>query len=532
MGAVSAAKSALWPWLGVLASLSVTLTVYILVRVFGTFCSTSDEAQICLEKHATLTCTVLMACLWVVGKPHSAVVALLPVILLPLMGVGGHRYGLEHQYFNKVNFILLGSFLLAFAIEEVGLHHRLALKLLSIVPGDPKMVLLAMMTISAFLSAFMSNTATASLMCPLATSLYEEMKEVGAQEPPCTESEESTSDDSNEMQMTRTKEPETDTRLDHLFKKIVLGVAYACTIGGVSTKTGTGTNLAFASIYGNLTGQTISFGRWILFAFPMSLTLLVVAWMLLISFGGGLGRGLHFPTHSLRQRYEKLGSITRQEMMVAALCVLTILGWFFRAPAWGHGYAELFPDPDDITDATVVMALTLPLFFLPGKEGPILQWHKIQGKMPMGLFLLIGAGSAISAAFDKSGLSEEIGEEMKTAADHLPMVLFQLACMTMAALMSQATSDVAVANILLPITYGVALSLEVDPLLLMLPVGLACSLPFMLVVSTPPNAIAFQTGFITQRDLLCFGAPLTLCGLFVMFGFCFPIAFRVLGLDR
>eukprot|EP00438_Fugacium_kawagutii_P020813 Skav217738 [mRNA] locus=scaffold2847:50424:54864:+ [translate_table: standard] len=181
-------RAALWSQLGVLTSIVVTLIVFILagdvakICAFSVFCSPDESAAECNAKHATLTCTVLMAGLWVVGKPHSAVVALFPVMFLPLMGVGGKHYQLEQQYFNKVNFILLGSFLLAFAIEEVGLHHRLALKLLSSVPGDPKMVLLAMMLISAALSAFMSNTATASLMCPLATSLYEEMKELSQEQ--------------------------------------------------------------------------------------------------------------------------------------------------------------------------------------------------------------------------------------------------------------------------------------------------------------------------------------------------------------
>lgn len=527
----SSAKGALWSWLGVWSSIAVTVIVYALVRSFDTFCSPDESDAKCRSKHAVLNCTVLMAGLWVAGKPHSAVVALFPVIFLPMMGVGGHHYKLEDHYFNKVNFILLGSFLLAFAIEEVGLHHRVALKLLSMVPGDPKMVLLAMMLISAALSAFMSNTATASLMCPLASSLYEEMKELNSERQERSDSD-SQSTETDSESSDKTAERTEMAALDHMFKKMVLGVAYSCTIGGVSTKTGTGTNLAFTSIYGNLTGNTIGFGYWILFGLPISATMLCITWLLLLTLGGGLGSVARFPTSALRQRYAKLGATTRQELTVAAICLLTVLGWFFRAPAWGYGYSELFPDPDAFTDATVVLAATLPLFFIPGKEGgAILQWSKIQGKMPMGLFLLIGAGSAISHAFDESGLSLKIGDQMKNAADHLPLVLFQLACMIMAALMSQATSDVAVANILLPITYGVALSMEVDPLLLMLPVGLACSLPFMLVVSTPPNAIAFQTGFITQRDLLCFGGPLTLCGLFVTFAFCFLIAFKLLDID-
>eukprot|EP00913_Durusdinium_trenchii_P011612 g10906.t1 len=174
-------KAALRSWLGVLVALAITVVISVLIRTFNLFCSDPLD-DLCSQRHATLTVTVLMACLWVVGKPHCAVVAMFPVILLPMMGVGGKKYALDNQYFNHVNFILLGNFLLAFAIEEVGLHHRLALKLLSMVPGDPKLVLLAMMCISALLSAFMSNTATASLMCPLATSLYEEIKGVPPEE--------------------------------------------------------------------------------------------------------------------------------------------------------------------------------------------------------------------------------------------------------------------------------------------------------------------------------------------------------------
>ncbi|CAK8998699.1 unnamed protein product [Durusdinium trenchii] len=410
-------KAALRSWLGVLVALAITVVISVLIRTFNLFCSDPLD-DLCSQRHATLTVTVLMACLWVVGKPHCAVVAMFPVILLPMMGVGGKKYALDNQYFNHVNFILLGSFLLAFAIEEVGLHHRLALKLLSMVPGDPKLVLLAMMCISALLSAFMSNTATASLMCPLATSLYEEIKGV----PPEEDSEEdveSTSEGSGGVvNVAKLGEEE---HLKQLFKKIMLGVAYSCSIGGISTKTGTGTNLAFMGIYSNLTGQTISYGRWILVGLPISVLMILAAWMEL-TLVGGLGRkGYRFPTETLKARYEKLGKTTMPEIVVEVLCVLTVLGWFFRAPAWGPGLSDLFPDPKAFTDATVVLLCTLPLFFIPRTkvtdcgdafDAPILQWSKIQSKMPMGLFLLIGAGFAISRAFDVSGLSVEIGLEL------------------------------------------------------------------------------------------------------------------------
>lgn len=529
-------KAALRSWLGVLVALAITVVISVLIRTFNLFCSDPLD-DLCSQRHATLTVTVLMACLWVVGKPHCAVVAMFPVILLPMMGVGGKKYALDNQYFNHVNFILLGSFLLAFAIEEVGLHHRLALKLLSMVPGDPKLVLLAMMCISALLSAFMSNTATASLMCPLATSLYEEIKGV----PPEEDSEEdveSTSEGSGGV--VNVAKLEEEEHLKQLFKKIMLGVAYSCSIGGISTKTGTGTNLAFMGIYSNLTGQTISYGRWILVGLPISVLMILAAWMEL-TLVGGLGRkGYRFPTETLKARYEKLGKTTMPEIVVEVLCVLTVLGWFFRAPAWGPGLSDLFPDPKAFTDATVVLLCTLPLFFIPRTkvtdcgdafDAPILQWSKIQSKMPMGLFLLIGAGFAISRAFDVSGLSVEIGLELKTAAEHLWFPFFQMVCVLMAACLSQTTSDVAVANILLPITFGVAKSMEIDPLLLMLPVGLACSLPFTLVVSTPPNAIAFQTGLITQKDLLGFGLPLTILGMLILYAGCSLIGFQALGVQ-
>eukprot|EP00913_Durusdinium_trenchii_P011613 g10907.t1 len=252
----------------------------------------------------------------------------------------------------------------------------------------------------------------------------------------------------------------------------MLGVAYSCSIGGISTKTGTGTNLAFMGIYSNLTGQTISYGRWtgILVGLPISVWMILAAWMEL-TLVGGLGRkGYRFPTETLKARYEKLGKTTMPEIVVEVLCVLTVLGWFFRAPAWGPGLSDLFPD-----------------------------WV---------------SRSAVSAA----AMSVEtcVPPLRKTAAEHLWFPFFQMVCVLMAACLSQTTSDVAVANILLPITFGVAKSMEIDPLLLMLPVGLACSLPFTLVVSTPPNAIAFQTGLITQKDLLGFGLPLTILGMLIL----------------
>ena len=187
-------------------------------------------------------------------------------------------------------------------------------------------------------------------------------------------------------------------RLQQYFKKVALGIAYACSIGGVSTKTGTGTNLAFSAVYGasfhdlrslfpgpcrlgNLTGKVISYGRWVIFGLPASVLMLLSAWALLTL--GGLGRpGYRFPTEAFQQRYAKLGRIRRDEVFVAALCALVVLGWLFRAPAWGHGYAELLPEPEAFTDATVVLAVTLPLFLLPNsKDGnhAILVWSRWPG---------------------------------------------------------------------------------------------------------------------------------------------------------
>mmetsp|Transcript_141416 Transcript_141416/g.368284 ORF Transcript_141416/g.368284 Transcript_141416/m.368284 type:complete len:547 (+) Transcript_141416:59-1699(+) len=530
----SACTSCLKARYGILVAFASSMGMWILLRATGALCG--QEPKGCSDKHATAAVTFLMASLWIAGTPHSAVVSVLPIVILPLLGVGGKPIDLANQYFNATNFVLFGSFLLATAIQEVGLHRRVALRLLSSISGDPKVVLLAFMMITAALSAFMSNTATAALMCPMAVSLFDELRYDG-ESPDQQQCDVEQSTEGSECRSVQDTSCNTDN-LRKFFKRLLVGLPYACSIGGISTLTGTGTNLVFAQLYSELTGHTISYSSYLVVGSPICLVQLVLCWAWLCFANGGLGlpRGYRIPTASLKQRYLELGRVSSSEVVVGGLCLLTVVGWIFRAPGWCSGFASWFPNPAAIDDAVVVMTASLTLFFIPMRQAStngqanctILEWSKVEHKLPLGLFLLIGAGAVLSCAFQETGLSSSIGQALISGLGGMSLFPVALICSICAAALSQVTSDVAVANILLPIVHGLAQSLKVDPMALMLPTALSCSLPYMLIISTPANAIAFQTGFITQADLIKNGFPMVLQGLAILLAVCFSFGFQVL----
>uniref|UniRef100_A0A6T0WVE4 Citrate transporter-like domain-containing protein n=1 Tax=Alexandrium monilatum TaxID=311494 RepID=A0A6T0WVE4_9DINO len=478
---------------------------------------TLPTRQVC-----TIFVTVLMLCLWLSGEPDMAVVSLLPVALFPPLGVVGSKV-VAGMYFSDVVFLLLGSYLLSIALQEVDGHTRLALKFISALPGDPRVVLAGFMAISAMLSMFMSNTATASVMCPLAASFASAMREAQEGGQQCIDEAEAPRSD--------------DEPLERYLRRVMLGIAYSCSIGGAATITGTGTNVAFSRVYHELQSSSVSWCSWVLLGLPLTVTMLVVCWCQLTLACGGLGlpRGYRIPMSHLRKRYEELPRVTRAQATVYAAFVMTMLGWMFREPGFMPGWADLLPDPEMVSDGTLVMTTGMALFFAPAHgEGSaegrttILHWSRVRDQLPMGLLFLIGGGSAISLAFKESGLSASLSSTL-SSFEGCPDVVVVLIVCSVAAGMSQMVSDVATALVLLPIAHSFAVSLNKSPLTTMIPVTFSCSLPFTLPISTPPNAIAYQVGALRQAEMVRIGLPMVFLGLGVVLAMCFSFGLTVLG---
>lgn len=510
--------------------------------------TTSEGAEEWAQQRAVVSATALMAGMWVTGVVHLGVVALLPVVLYPLLGVASGK-DVARQYFSNTVFVLVGSVLLSLALESTAVHKRVALKLLSITPSSPRAFLASFMLVSALLSAVMSNTATCSIACPMAVAVYEELVAVerkarqgelppaGAAPPgavPCDLHGESTARaagvarDLEQGSALPLSEGELADALRPFFGRVLTAVAYSCTIGGISTKTGTGTNLAFAAAYESLVGEGVSCARWLAVGLPVSILLLCFCWAWLsFAFGGTqLPRGYAIPTQSLAETYASMGRASRDQVVVLCAVALTVVLWIGEPAKWAPGL-------EGTTDATVVMATSLLLFFVPSSEfqgGAILDWKRIAAKIPFDLFLLVGVGGVISSAFVASGLTVRMGNAM-AGLSGMPAPLVALIVMGVAAFSSTFMSDVATANILLPIVYALATRLHLDPLVLMLPVTLACSMAFVLPISTPPNAIALASGFVGARDFMKHGGFLVVAGLLVIEGVCFTFGLRAVGAE-
>mmetsp|Transcript_84032 Transcript_84032/g.238376 ORF Transcript_84032/g.238376 Transcript_84032/m.238376 type:complete len:612 (-) Transcript_84032:109-1944(-) len=530
------------------------------------------------QQRATLFTTVLMASLWISQPAHMTVVSLFPVVLFPLLGVAPSG-DVASKYFSNTVFLLMGTCLLAIALEQCNGHKRVALRLLSSISSDPRVVLGGFMSVSALISMLLSNTATAAMMIPAATAIYDEVTEahksskstgpgapgattignatlrlpVGVEEEPLSPSSYNSQgvdlrDNFAPGGGTNGAEPDgkpgeapvvpTAQSLRGYFCRIALGVAYSCSIGGLASKTGTGPNIVFSSQYKVLVGGSVDYGRWLVLGVPVSLLLLAACWALLVfGFGGlGLPPGYMVPTAVLRDNYAKMGRATRSQKVVACAFAATVLGWLLRAPDWlPRGWASLMPGGDMISDATVVMAVAVLLFFVPCEGGErdaaaatILDWRRIGAQVPFDILILVGAGGAISHAFKVSGLTQSIGASLQGLRG-VHTFFIVLLINSVAACLSQITSDAATATILLPIAKSIADSTQVDPLVVMMCLTLSCSLPFLLPVSTPPNAIALRSGFVEPRDFIQFGFFPLVAGLAIIQLCAFSFGLRALG---
>lgn len=436
---------------------------------------------------------LLMAIWWITEAIPLAVTALLPVALFPLFGVVDGKT-ISAMYFNHLIFLFIGGFLMAFAMERWELHRRIALRILIVVGISPGRILLGFMLATSFLSMWMSNTATAMMMVPIALSIILKLEEsIGHK------------------------------KLGKYSIGLLLGIAYSASIGGVATLVGTPPNLSFARIVSIIFPEMteISFADWFIFALPVTVVLFVLAWLLLYIMYKPKKSWKKIHINQFREEYNALGKAKQEEKIVLILFIILAFLWIFRSgftiqsfviPGW----SGLFKNPSYINDGTVAIFIALILFILPSKSEKgerIMDWETAR-KIPWNIVLLFGGGFALAKGFVDSGLSMWFGEQMAGLANLEPIVL-TFANVTMMSFLTELTSNTATTEMILPILSGLSTTIEVNPLLLMIPATLAASLAFMLPVATPPNAIIFGTNRIRVKDMVKTGILLNLAGIIV-----------------
>lgn len=449
------------------------------------------------EVTRTFAIAALMAVWWITEAVPLAVTALLPVVLFPLFGVmnGGE---VSATYFNHIIFLFLGGFIVALALEKWNLHKRIALKIMISIGVSPGKLLLGFMLATAFLSMWISNTATAMMMIPIGLSIVKELEG---------------SSHSSDVKKYSTG--------------LFLAIAYSASIGGMATLVGTPPNLVFVKILAILfpDAPEITFSEWMMMGLPITVFMLAAAWTLLYFMYRPASSWEHLSVQSLKDQYSKLDKMGYEQKVVAVVFTLLALLWITRSGlTFEHfsipGWSKLFKYPAFINDGTVAMAAAVLLFFIPAKNHErerIMDW-KTANRLPWNMILLFGGGFALAKGFEVSGLSVWMGEQLKWVGD-FRMIWIILTITTMMSFLTELTSNVASTQMLLPVFAGLAVSIGVNPLMVMIPVTLAASLAFMLPTATPPNAIVFGTERIPIRTMIRTGFWLNMTGVILIYLF-------------
>ena len=456
----------------------------------------------------TAAIAIWMALWWVTEAVPLAVTALLPIILYPTLGVMSGK-DVAPIYFNHIIFLFIGGFLVALAMRRWDLHRRIALKILMIFGSKPSNILLGFILATAFLSMWISNTATTMMMVPIALSIVYKFEESFK-----------------------------GTPIRKFSIGIFLGIAHGATIGGVATLVGTPPNLSFARILTILfpNAPEITFATWLIYALPVSIIFLFILWLIL-SFIFTRNSNLKIDSNLFKDQYTALGRMSFEEKVVLIDFILLAILWISRAsinigsftiPGW----SQLFANPNYLNDGTVAIAMAVILFLIPSinqKNQRILDWDTA-AKLPWNIVLLFGGGFALASGFKESGLADYLGQQLQGFGVFHPLVIVIAICLFVTFL-TELTSNTATAEMLLPIIGGLAVAIKINPLFLMIPATISCSFAFMLPVATPPNAIIFGTNRIKISEMARTGVWLNFIGAILITISIYLIGKTVFGID-
>jgi len=449
---------------------------------------------------------LLMACWWMCESIPIPATSLLPITLFPLMGIM-HTSKATAPYASHLIFLFMGGFILALAMQRWNLHRRIAMNIVKIVGFSPSRLIFGFMAATAVLSAFVSNTATAVMMMPIGLAIIAHVIEEG-------------------------KKEGLDKEIDFSPDKfafglnLMLGIAYAASIGGIATLIGTPPNTVLAGYLQKTYGYEITFARWMLVGVPLVVILLPLTWLWLTRFANPMklkkvpgGRAL------INEELRAMGSMNTGERWTALIFGLTALAWIFRAQI-----SFLFPDPKLVTDAAIGMTGALILFLIPvsmKKNTFVMDWHWAS-KMPWGVLLLFGGGLAMADGFKVTKLAEWVGNQV-TLLEHAPILVLVIAVTTLIIFLTELTSNTATAAMVMPILSAVAIGLGQNPLLLVIPAAIAASCAFMLPVATPPNAIVFGSGYVTIPQMVKSGFGLNILGIVLVTVLTYALVIPVFG---
>ena len=447
---------------------------------------------------------LLMATWWMCESIPIPATSLLPIALFPLLGIM-HTKQATAPYASHLIFLFMGGFIIALSMQRWNLHRRIAMNIVKAVGFSPGRLIFGFMVATAALSAFVSNTATTVMMMPIGLAIIAHVIEEGEKE-------------------------DLDKTIDfsqgnfNFGLNLMLGIAYAASVGGVATLIGTPPNTILAGYLQKTYGYEITFVDWMKVGVPLVVIFLPLCWLWLTKIANPMklkrvpgGRDM------ITRELKEMGAMSTGERWTALVFCLTALGWIFR-PNLGF----IFPYPNLITDAAIAMTGAIALFLIPinmKKNEFVMDWHWAT-KMPWGVLILFGGGLSMAAGFKTTKLAEWIGSQVGLL-ENAPILILIFAVTTLIIFLTELTSNTATSAMVMPILSAVAIGLGQSPLLLIIPAAVAASCAFMLPVATPPNAIVFGSGYVTIPQMARSGFGLNLIGIALVVLLTYVLVFPV-----
>lgn len=444
---------------GKLISIVLGPLIFLLMEIIG------KPASMSMEAYHVLAGTLWISIWWVTEAVPLAATALVPIIVFPLTGaldITETTSSFGHKYI----FLYLGGFIIAIAIEKWHLHKRIALYIINIIGSNISRIILGFMMATAFLSMWISNTATSVMMLPIGMAIVSQFKKDTG-----------------------------DLIGDSFGKALMLAIAYSASIGGVATLIGTPPNLVLAGILEELYGVKITFMQWVSFGFPVSAILVFICWKYLTKSAFNFDK-VEFPggKEEISRMLHALGRISFEEKMVLLVFVFTAILWMLRSLI-----EKAIPGIDD---TVIAVFSAIILFVLPSSDQSerLVTWEDTK-KVPWGIMILFGGGLAIAKGFTTSGLAEWIATRL-AQLDGLYLILLILILVAVVNFLTEITSNLATTAMLLPVLAPMALTFNLHPYMIMVSVTIAASCAFMLPVATPPNAVVFGSGYLRIPDMM------------------------------
>lgn len=450
-----------------------------------------QPAGLSQEGAAALAVTAWIATWWVTEALPIPVTSMLPMILFPVLGLGKMADVLA-PYADPTIYLFLGGFVIALAIERWNLHRRIALSIINMVGTSPRRLVLGFMLATGSISVFISNSATAMMMLPIGMAVIGQIMEL-----------QGLSNQDGELHRT------------NFAALIMLAIAYAASIGGVGSIIGSPPNAVFVGVLEKSLSIKITFLDYMLVGIPIFLVFTFIAWWIMLKVMPPEFQEIPGSRELIRRELANLGPMSTQEWRVLAVFALAALLWII----YPFCLKGVIPN---IGDTMVAIFGALLLFLIPSgrKKGEFLLDESAFGKLPWGILLLFGAGFSVAEVFETTGVAAWLAD-LLTGLEGVPYFVIILAVTTLLVFTTEITSNTAIATIFMPIMASLAAALNIAPAGLMMVAALASTLAFMMPVGTPPNAIAFSTGYVSMKQMIKVGFFLNLASIITitLFGY-------------